>query len=122
MMEAFHHKEFPIHGIVRLIQKRGGGRHLTIPKQRIPTSFLLANPGAYSFSIGNISCLGDFLAETSQFLAKGTQVICFLTLLKYAIQFVAEGLARGSGNGFELGENPPGSMKQAVAYTSFRKE
>ena len=124
MMEAFHHEELPVHGIVCLIQKRRGGRHLTIPKQRIPTSFLLANPGAYGLSIDNASCLGDFFAETSQFLAKGTQVIgfAFLTLLKYLEQVEAENLARGPGNGFELRENPPGCMKQAVAYSNSRKE
>ncbi len=62
--------------------------------------------------------------ESGERESKGTQVIGFgfLTLLKYLIQFVAEGLARGLGNRFELRENPSGSMKQAVAYSSFRKE
>jgi len=36
MMEALHHEEFPVDGIMRLIQERTGHRHLGISEHRIP--------------------------------------------------------------------------------------
>jgi hypothetical protein len=54
------------------------------------------------------------------------QVIRLLTMLKYLIQFVAEGLARGLGNGSELRENPLGTDTRGpfpghLAETEYRK-
>src|SRR4029450_3491327 len=44
MMEALHHEQFPVDGIVGLIEQRTGHRHLRVGEDHIPNGFLLVKP------------------------------------------------------------------------------
>ena len=39
MMESLHHEEFPVDGVVDLVQQRAAGRHLWVFEYRIPPGF-----------------------------------------------------------------------------------
>ena len=44
MMKAFHGKQFPLDGIMRLIQEGAGYRHLGVGEDRIPAGFFVLKP------------------------------------------------------------------------------
>jgi hypothetical protein len=60
-VKAFHREQFPLDGIMRLIQQGAGCRHLRVCEHRIPTGFLLSNPAPDALAVrrsrrgGNVS-------------------------------------------------------------------
>jgi hypothetical protein len=61
MVKAFHREQFPLDGIMRLIQQGAGCRHLRVFEHRIPTGFLLSHPAPDALAVrrsrrgGNVS-------------------------------------------------------------------
>ena len=70
MMKAFHGKQFPLDGIMRLIQERAGHRHLGVCKDRIPAHLLLVYPAPYPLAIRRPSRGHDVLRKATQPLAQ----------------------------------------------------
>src|SRR5215471_15221854 len=52
MMEALHHEELPLDGVMGLIQQRTGHGHLWVGEDRIPARLLLLEPALYPLPIG----------------------------------------------------------------------
>src|SRR6267142_4523600 len=92
MVKAFHREQFPLDGIMSLIQQGAGCRHLRVFEHRIPTCFFLSNPAPDALAVrrsrrgGNVS---DKAAEP-------------LTQRKHP---QALALARAVEQGVELGPN-----------------
>src|SRR5215831_1912479 len=60
MMEALHHEQFPVDGVMGLIQQSTGHRHLRVGEHGIPACFLLLNPAPHALTIG-CSCDGGHM-------------------------------------------------------------
>ena len=52
MMEAFHGEQFPLDGIMRLIQQGAGDWHLRVCEYCIPPRLLVLKPAPHAFAIG----------------------------------------------------------------------
>ena len=66
MVEAFHREQFPLDGIMRLIQQGAGCRHLRVGEHRIPACFLLLKPAPDALAVGRSrrgGNMGDKVAE-----------------------------------------------------------
>jgi hypothetical protein len=70
MMKAFHGKQFPLDGIMRLIQERAGHRHLGVCEDRIPAGFLVLKPTSHPRAIRRPSRGGNMVSEVAQALAE----------------------------------------------------
>ena len=70
VMETFHHKQFPIEGIVGLVQYCAHRRHLRVGKHRIPARFLGLKPVAHALTVLFAHCRGEVLGETAEALAE----------------------------------------------------
>ena len=53
MMEPFHREQFPLDGVMGLIQQGAGHRHLRVFEHRIPARLLLLKPAPYALPIGH---------------------------------------------------------------------
>jgi hypothetical protein len=70
MMEAFHHEQFPLDGVVGLIQQGAGQGQTRIFKHGIPPRFLILKPLLYALAIGRSSHEGDVVRKAAQPLAQ----------------------------------------------------
>jgi len=52
MVKRFHHEQFPVDGIMRLIQQGAGGWHLWVCEHGIPAGFFLPKPLPDALAIG----------------------------------------------------------------------
>jgi hypothetical protein len=53
MVKPLHREEFPLEGVVGLIQQRAGHRHLRVFKHRIPPRLLVLEPASDALSVGH---------------------------------------------------------------------
>jgi len=65
MMKPFHRKQFPLDGVMRLIEQGAGCWHLRVCKDRIPARFLLLKPASDPFAIGRPSRSGDGVGKVA---------------------------------------------------------
>ena len=66
MMKPLHHEEFPLHGVMGLIQQRAGHRHLGVCKHRIPTRLLVLHPASHALAIDWSSSGGDVVHKVAE--------------------------------------------------------
>jgi hypothetical protein len=57
VMKAFHGEQFPLDGVMRLIEPSARDRHLGVCEDRIPARLLVLEPAPDALSIGR-SCRG----------------------------------------------------------------
>src|SRR5215471_17922083 len=55
MVKSLHREEFPLEGVMGLIQQSAGHRHLWVFKHRIPARLLVLEPASYALPVGH-SC------------------------------------------------------------------
>jgi hypothetical protein len=70
MMEALHHEQLPLHGVMRLIPQGAGDGHLRVCEHRIPAGFLLVKPAPHPLAIGRLRCVGDVIDTVTSPLAE----------------------------------------------------
>ena len=70
MMEPFHREQFPLDGVMGLVSKRAGRRHLGVCKDRIPAGFLVVKPASHALAVGRSSRGGDVVRKTAPSLAQ----------------------------------------------------
>jgi len=71
MMEAFHHEQFPVDGVMGLIQQGAGHRHLWVCEHRVPARLLGLKPLAYTVAIGLAGGVRDMVRKAPQPLTQG---------------------------------------------------
>src|SRR5262249_18296281 len=50
--KPFHREQFPLDGVVGLVQQGAGHRHLRVCQHRIPARFLLLHPAPHALTVG----------------------------------------------------------------------
>jgi hypothetical protein len=65
MMEAFHHEQLSVDGVVGLIEQGAGHRHLGIFKHRIPACFLVLKPLAHTGAVSFPCYVGDMVGKVA---------------------------------------------------------
>jgi hypothetical protein len=63
MMKSFHHEQFPVYGVMGLIQQGAGDWHLRVFEHRIPAGFLLLNPMPYACAMSYPSRGGHMVGK-----------------------------------------------------------
>jgi hypothetical protein len=53
MVKAFHREQFPLDGMMRLIQQGARHRHLGVCEDRIPARFLVLAPAPDALAVGH---------------------------------------------------------------------
>ena len=70
MMKPFHHEEFPVDGVMGLIQQGAGHGHLGVCEDRIPARLFLLEPAPDALAIGLPRRVGDMVGKAPQPLAQ----------------------------------------------------
>jgi len=65
MVEVFHHEQFPVNGVMGLIQQRAGHRHSGVFEHRVPARSLLLEPLSHALAIGCSSCDSDVIRKAT---------------------------------------------------------
>ena len=71
VMKAFHGEQFPLDGVMRLIEQRARDRHLRVFEDGIPPGLLVVEPLSYALAVGHPSRRSDMVSKTPQPLAEG---------------------------------------------------
>jgi hypothetical protein len=71
MVKRFHHEQFPVDGMMRLIQQGAGDRHLRVGEHRIPAGLLVLEPLPYACAVGRSRRGGDVIGQAASPLAHG---------------------------------------------------
>jgi hypothetical protein len=71
MVKRFHHEQFPVDGIMRLIQQGAGGWHLRVCEHGIPAGFLLPKPAPDTLTVRRARRGGDVIYKVAQPLPQG---------------------------------------------------
>jgi hypothetical protein len=66
MMKSFRHEQFPVYGVMGLIQQAAGDWHLRVFEHRISAGFLLLNPMSYACAISYPSRGGHMVGKAAQ--------------------------------------------------------
>ena len=66
VMEALHHEQFPVDGVMRLSQQGAGDGHLRVGEHRIPARLLGLKPASHARAIGHPSRGGDVINKVAQ--------------------------------------------------------
>src|SRR4051812_31170362 len=66
MMKSFHSEQFPLDGIVGLIEQGAGHRHLRVCKHRIPACLLVLEPAPPPLAIGLPCHSGDIIGKVAE--------------------------------------------------------
>jgi hypothetical protein len=70
MVKPLHREQFPLDGVMGLIQQDAGHRHLRIFEHRLPARFLLLHPAPPARAIGRPSRGSDVIGNVAQLLAQ----------------------------------------------------
>ena len=70
MMEALHHEQLPVDGVMSLIQQGARHGHLRVCEDRIPACFLVLKPLPHALPIGRACYGGHVVRKAAQPLAK----------------------------------------------------
>jgi hypothetical protein len=65
MMKRFHHEQFPVDGVMGLIQQGAGHRHSGVFEHRVPARFLVLEPLSHALAIGCSSHGSDVLRKAT---------------------------------------------------------
>ena len=71
MMEAFHGKQFPLEGVMGLIQQGARGRHLRVGEDRIPARLLLLDPRPDARPVGRSCSVSHVIGKVAEPLTQG---------------------------------------------------
>jgi hypothetical protein len=72
MMKALHREQFPLDGVMGLIQQGACGRHLRICEDHMPPRLLLLKPAPHPLAIGRPCRGGDVVSKVAQPLPRAT--------------------------------------------------
>src|SRR5262245_27435239 len=124
MMEAFHGEQFPLDGVMGLIEQGARGGHLRVGEHRIPARLLVLKPASHALAVGRPSRRGDVVDKVTQPLAKRKypQAFALACAVQQGVELCAQGLAHGRRDGDEFLRELQERVPQAEAETCSRKE
>jgi hypothetical protein len=124
VMEAFDPEQFPLDGIMGLIQQAAGHRHLRICEHRTPARVLLLHPAPHALAVGRPSRGGDVIGKVAKPLTQGklAHALALARPVQRRVELRAQGHASRRGDGDELSRNLIARVAQAVAETRPREE
>ena len=95
MVKPLHRKEFPLDGVMGLIQQGADHRHLRVGKHRIPAGFLLVEPAPHLRTIGCSSHGSDVIDKVASSLPQGTppQALALTRPVQQGVKPRVQGLA-----------------------------
>jgi len=95
MVEAFHHEQCPVNGVMGLIQQRAGHWHSGVFEHRVPARFLLLEPLSHALAIGCSSRDSDVIRKATSPLAqrKHPQTLPLSCPVEQRMELGAQGLA-----------------------------
>ena len=117
MMEAFHHEQLAVHGVVRLIEQRTHRRHLGVFEHRIPARLFVFHPGPHPFTVFLALSGCDMVDETAQSLAKRDhpQAFALATAVQQGVKLAAQALTHRGRQAHQLVGQLVEGMAQAIA-------
>ena len=65
MVKRFHHEQFPVDGMMSLIQQGAGGRHLRVFEDGIPTRYFVLKPLSHALAVGLPCGVGDVIGKAA---------------------------------------------------------
>src|SRR5215813_15552176 len=104
MMEAFPGKQFPLDGVMGLIEQGTRGGHLRVLEDRIPPRLLVLHPASHALAIGWPRGGGDVVHKVAQPLAQGkyAQAFALACPVPQGVELGAERLAERGRDGREF--------------------
>ena len=119
VVEALHHEQLPLDGVVGLIQERAGHGHTRICKHRIPPCFLVPAPVPDACAIRRSPCGGHMVRKAPQSLAEGKhpQAPPPLRLVQEDMELGAQGLTDRRRNRRQFPGELDKRMAEAMAET-----
>ena len=117
MMEAFHHEQLAVHGVVSLIQQRAHCWHLRVFEHRTPTRFLVFHPGPHPFAVFLALSGRDMVDKTAQSLPKRDhpQAFALATAVQQGVKLAAQALTHRGRQAHQLVGQLVEGMAQAIA-------
>jgi hypothetical protein len=70
MMEALHREQFPLEGVMRLIEQGTGRRHLGICEDGIPAYLFVLEPAPDPLPVGHPCCGGNVVGKVTESLTR----------------------------------------------------
>src|SRR5215471_8821276 len=101
MMEALHHEQLPVDGIVGLIQQCAGYWHLRVFEHRVPARLLGLKPASHALAIGWSSGGGDVVHKMAEPLPqrKYAQALALPRSIPQGVKLRAQRLAHRGRDG-----------------------
>ena len=65
-MEAFHHEQLPVDGVMDLIEQGARHRHLGVCEDRIPARLLVLKPASDARAVGRPRRVGDVVGKVAE--------------------------------------------------------
>src|SRR5712692_4976448 len=124
MMECFHHKEFPVDGVMRLIEQGARRRHLRVCEHRIPARLLVLEPAPDTLPIGHPRFLSHVVSKMAEPLTerKHSQALALSRPVEQGVELRAEGLAHWRSDRSKFLRELVERVAQAKAETRPRKQ
>src|SRR5215468_6364607 len=124
MVEAFHHKQLPLEGVVGLVEESAGGWHLWIFKDGIPPRLLVLEPAPHPLAVGWSSGGGDMVHKAAEPLPqrKHPQALALACPVPQGVALRAQRLAHRGRDGHQFLRELKERVAQADAYADARKE
>ena len=115
VVKAFHREQFPLDGVMRLIQQGAGGRHLRVFEHGIPACFLLPKPVPDACAVGFPGALCHAVGKVAEPLPQRKHPPAFALAGpgQQGVDLGAQGLADRGGDGHEFA----GQLVDRVAET-----
>jgi hypothetical protein len=70
MRPGFPHAQFPLAGMLGLLQQRAGHRHRGVVEHRVPARFRLPDPAPHACPVGHPRCVSDMVGNAASPLAQ----------------------------------------------------
>ena len=115
MMEALHREQFPLDGVMGLIQQRAGHGHLGVCEDRIPARLLLLEPAPDTLAVGVPRAVCHVVGKVAEPLAqrKHPQAFALACPVQQGVELGAQGLAHRRRDRHQFG----GQLIERVAET-----
>ncbi len=122
MVESLHHKEFPVDGVVGLIQQRAAGWHLWVGEYRIPSRLLGLEPVTHPLTVPCSYGRRDVIGKVAQSLAQchHPQACALATPMQQGVELRTQALAHWCLQANQLVGELVERVAQAVAQASPR--